>query len=150
MANTYTQMTVHMVFSTKRRLPFIQKEDFKKVHEYISGILNNIMCKPLIVGGVEDHVHLMFELGKNCSTSEVARIVKTNSSKWIKSLNACYYDFAWQDGYSSFSVSKSIREKVSNYIANQEEHHKQSTFESEYRQFLILHEIEFNDKYLFD
>lgn len=73
MANTYTQMTVHMVFSTKRRLPFIQKEDFKRVHEYISGIL-----------------------------------------------------------------------------ANQEEHHKQSTFESEYRQFLILHEIEFNDKYLFD
>ena len=150
MANTYTQLYIHMVFSTKYRSPILLKEDWGAMHQYLGGILTELKCIPITIGGVENHVHLLFRVDKMKSIVEVARVVKANSSKWIKSQRPRYADFIWQDGYSAFTVSKSLLRTVSKYIAHQEEHHQNCSFEQEYRQLLVLHDIEFSDEYLFD
>lgn len=150
MANTYTQLYIHMVFSTKRRIPFIRKEDYPRLHQYIMTVLDSKQCPGVVVGGVEDHVHLLFQLGKCVSIADVARYVKTSSSKWIKELDACYEGFAWQDGYAAFSVSKAVADKVKTYILNQEQHHKGEMFENEIRSFLEQQGIAFDEQYLFD
>lgn len=150
MANTYIQMFVHMVFSTKRRTPSIKKSDFAKLHQYMRTVLESKQCPVVMVGGVENHVHLLFQLGKGITISNAARFVKSNSSKWLKEIDKDYGSFAWQDGYSAFSVSKSVVPKVKRYIANQESHHSNQFYEDELKHFLDLQEIKYDDRYIFD
>lgn len=150
MANTYTQINIHAVFSIKNRENYLTKDFRSRLFEYISGILKNIDQFPLAVNGYKDHVHIFFEFNPSNSISDVMRIVKTNSSKWINESGFVKGKFSWQEGYGAFSYSRSQRNDVINYIIKQEEHHKKSTFKKEYIDLLKKFEIEFDNNYVFE
>lgn len=143
-------MNTHAVFSVKGRKSLLTNNFRDDLFKYITGILNNIDQFSLAVNGYQDHVHIFFELNPTTSLSDVIRIVKTNSSKWINKNRFVKGKFEWQEGYGAFSYSKSQRNRVIQYIINQEEHHAKKKFRHEYLNLLKKFEIEFNDHYIFE
>ncbi len=150
MANTYTQINIHAVFSVKGRENFLLTNFRPRVFEYLAGILRNIGQFPLTVNGYKDHVHLFFELQPTKSLSDIMEVVKANSSKWINEQNFVPGKFQWQKGFGGFSYSRSQRNDVIQYIVNQEQHHKQKSFREEYLLLLQKFEMEYNPDYLFE
>ncbi|HAG15346.1 MAG TPA: IS200/IS605 family transposase [Bacteroidales bacterium] len=150
MANTYTQMNVHAVFSVLGRENLLIDKLRPELFKYISGILKNSKQFPLAVNGYKDHVHIFFELHPTTSVSEVIQIVKTNSSKWINDNNILAEKFNWQSGYGAFTYMRSQRNDVINYIINQEKHHAKRSFKDEYIDLLRKFEIDYKDAYLFE
>ncbi len=150
MANTYTQLNMHVVFSVKGRENFLLNTFRDDLFKYISGILNKLEQYPLAVNGYKDHVHIFFEIQPTKSLSEIIRVVKSNSSKWINKENFIRGKFSWQEGYGGFSYSRSQRNNVIQYIIKQEEHHNKRTFREEYLELLKLFEIDFNDQFIFE
>jgi putative transposase len=150
MANTYTQINIHAIFSVKGRENIITNKFNEGLYKYITGILKNNGHFSLAVNGGKDHVHIFFELNPNQSIAELMRIVKTNSSKWINDRHFVNGHFNWQEGYGAFSYSRSQRNDVINYILNQEKHHQTRTFKEEYLKLLHDLEIEFDDHYVFE
>ena len=148
MPQSLSRILVHLVFSTKNREPLLVPEFRPRAFEYLGGALNNIHCPVIKVGGVADHVHMLFVLGRSMSVSEVVEEVKKQSSKWAKEhLGPGFY---WQNGYGAFSVSASNVEAVKAYIENQEHHHRAQTFQDEFRELLRRHEIEWDERYVWD
>ena len=113
-------------------------------------MLKNDGCPSLQVGGVEDHVHLLFALSRTRTVAQVVENLKTSSSKWLKTKSPALADFHWQNGYGAFSVGRSEVDTVIDYIRHQEEHHHTATFQEEYRRFLAEHEIEYDERYVWD
>ena len=150
MANTYIQLNIHVVFSVKGRENFLTNTFRSELFKYISGILNNYGQFSLAVNGYKDHVHLFFEMQPTKSLSDIVRVVKTNSSKWINENKFVPGKFSWQEGYGGFSYSRSQRNNVIQYIMKQEEHHKKKTFREEYLELLKLFEIDFDGHYVFE
>jgi putative transposase len=151
MPQSLAKILVHTVFSTKDRRPFLHDQTLREeLHRYLGGILMNLDCQPIIVGGVEDHVHLLCALSRTCNAAEMVKEVKRSSSLWIKTKSADLQNFAWQNGYGIFSVGFSQIESVREYIAGQDEHHRKVSFEDEFRQFLKRYEIEFDERYVWD
>lgn len=150
MANTYTQMNVHAVFSVKGRGNFISNNWSETLHRYIAGTLKKTNNFSLAVNGHRDHVHIFFELNPSTSVSEVLQNVKSKSSKWINLQRLASGKFEWQAGYGAFTYSRSQRKDVINYIINQKEHHGKRSFKDEYLELLQKNEIKYNDAYLFE
>jgi len=150
MANTCTSLHFHIVFSTKNREPLLRQEIEPRVWSYLGGIARENDIKPLMIGGIENHVHLLLGLPPTLPVSRAVQSIKGGSSVWIKDTLTGLSGFAWQDGYAAFTVSKSLVPEVAAYIQTQREHHRLKTFEEEYRTFLAKHEIPCNERYLFD
>jgi putative transposase len=149
MANTYTQIHIQCVIAVKFRQSLIRKEWKERLHKYITGIVHNNGHKMLAINSMPDHLHMFFGFRPNQSLSDLMRIVKGESSEWV---NVQRFDpsvFRWQEGYGAFSYSRSQIKVVTDYIMNQEEHHKKRTFLEEYEEFLKQFEIEYDDKYIF-
>lgn len=150
MANTYSSLFYHIVFSTKNRVRWIDVEIENRVWAYIGGIARKHKCTAIQVGGIEDHIHALVLSLPKYAPSEIGQFLKGESSKWIHEEFPKMSKFGWQDGYSAFSVSKSIVPRVVEYIKNQRQKHQGKTFEDEYLELLELHEIDVVDeKYLF-
>jgi putative transposase len=149
MSQSLAQIYVHLVFSTKDRLPCITGEIQERLHAYLAGTLNAIDCPALIVGGMPDHVHVLFRLSRTVLLSDAVKAVKVESSKWMKEVGGVP-TFAWQGGYGAFSVSASLVETVRQYILNQAVHHKSQTFKDEFRKLLERHQISYNETYVWD
>jgi len=151
MPQSLAKILVHTVFSTKDRRPFIRDKSLREeLHRYLGGILTNQDCQPLIVGGVEDHVHMLSTLARTCQVAEMVKEVKRGSSLWLKTKGPDLHDFAWQSGYGIFSIGYSQVEAVRHYIVGQEEHHRKVSFQDEFREFLKRYEIEFDERYVWD
>lgn len=150
MANTYTQINIHAVFSVKGRENIITRNFRDRLHEYITGIINNTNNYSLAVNGFKDHVHAFFELNPVNSVSNVLKDIKANSSKWINQNRFVLGRFSWQEGYGAFSYSRSQRDNVIKYIMEQERHHAGKTFRAEYLELLRKFEIPFEDNYVFE
>lgn len=150
MPQSLVKNLVHLVFSTKHRQPWLPKEHRAALFAYQSGILQQWDSPALLIGGVEDHVHLLLSLSKNHALAKVVEEVKKGSSKWMKSDGPRNSEFCWQAGYAAFSVSQSNAEAVRDYIANQEEQHRKTTFQDELRALLRRHEEEFDERYVWD
>ena len=116
----------------------------------MGGILTNLECQPLIVGGVEDHVHWLCALARTRPPAEVIKEVKRGSSLWIKEREPTLADFAWQNGYGMFSIGFSQVEAVRGYIGGQEQHHGRISFADEFRALLLRYEIAFDERYVWD
>ncbi len=150
MANTYSSIFYHIIFSTKNRQQWIDLEIENRVWAYIGGIARKHKCTAIQIGGIEDHIHALVLSPPKFAPSEIAQFLKGESSKWIHEEFPKLQKFGWQDGYSAFSVSKSIVPRVVEYIKNQRRKHQGKTFEEEYLELLELHEVEIVDeKYLF-
>ena len=151
MAQSLARLWTHLIFSTKDRFPFLSDKVLRlEMHAYLAEILRKHNCETLIVGGVEDHVHSLFALSRTHAIASVVKEVKRTSSGWIKEASLNMSKFHWQGGYAAFSVSQSNLAEVIRYIENQEGHHKRITFRDEYRAFLNAHEIEFDERYVWD
>ena len=122
----------------------------EEVHRYLGGILANLDCQPVIVGGVEDHVHLLSALSRTCEVAELVKEVKRGSSLWLKTKGTDLQDFAWQNGYGVFSIGFSQLGQVREYILGQEEHHRKTSFQDEFRLLLKRYEIPFDERYVWD
>lgn len=149
MPNTYTQLHIQFVFAVKNRAALIQKEWKDELHKYITGIFQANDHKMLQINSMPDHIHILIGMRPTQSISKLIQNVKTESSKWIKEKKFCKSVFAWQEVYGAFSYSKSHVSNVVRYIQNQEQHHQRHTFLAEYKQFLKIFEIEYDERYLF-
>ena len=149
MANTYTQLHIQFIFAVKYRAALISKEWKDELHKYITGIFQENKHKMLQINSMPDHIHILIGMRPTQSISALIQNVKTESSKWIKEKKFCKQPFAWQEGYGAFSYSKSHLPDVIRYIQNQEVHHKKETFLDEYRHFLKVFEIEYDEQYIF-
>lgn len=150
MAGTFSQIYIQYVFAVKGRQNLLQKPWCDEVFKYMSGIIKGKDHKPIIVNGIEDHVHLFVGLKPAMSISDLVRDIKNNSSNFINDQKFIKGKFSWQEGYGAFSYGHSQIDTVYQYIANQEEHHKKRTFKEEYIDLLQKFEVEYNEKYLFD
>ncbi len=150
MPGTYSQILLHAVFSTKERRPWIDANVADRLYPYIGGVVRTEKGSLYSIGGTTDHIHLYFRWRTDRAVADLMRAVKAGSSKWVHENYPKLGAFAWQEGYGVFSVSKSQEETVKNYIAGQAEHHKQFDFKTELLRLLRAHEIEFDERYVFD
>ena len=151
MPQSLARVVLHMVFSTKHRAAFLKNADLRpRLHAYMAGVLQNIGCEPILINGVEDHVHILCNLSRTMTIARLVEEVKTDPSKWMKQQGPHFADFHWQGGYSAFSVSQSNVEAVRAYIAGQEEHHRKMSFQDELRALCRKHGLEIDEKYVWD
>ena len=150
MPQSLARLHIHLVFSTKNRETLIDDLVRDSLHRYMASVLQNLGCAPVLINSVEDHAHLLFDLARTVSISQVVEEVKKSSSKWIKTQGQEFAGFAWQAGYGAFAVSESNVGTVRTYIANQREHHRTKTFQEEYRAFLERHNVTFDERYVWD
>jgi len=147
MSSTHVSLHTHLVFSTKDRVPSIHAEVRERVHAYLGGVVRGLNGVPLEIGGTADHVHLLVGLKATHCIADVLRVGKGDSSRWIHD-ELRMPKFEWQEGYGAFAVSASNVAAVREYVRNQEQHHRKRSFQDEYREFLLKHEIEFDERYL--
>ncbi len=150
MPGTFHNLKFHLVFSTKRREPWLTETVRPRVHDYLGGIIRGERGKVLEIDGIADHVHILFGWRTDEAISTLVRNLKANSSRWIHETFPALTGFAWQEGYSIFAVSQSQVDKVRGYIQRQEEHHHTKPFRDELLEFLRSHEVEFDERYVFD
>ena len=151
MPQSLSKIYVHLVFSTKGRTETLPTKHLSEVHSYVAQILNNTKCPALCVGGIANHIHILFVLNKTMALSDIVGQIKSCTTRWInqKDANPLHY-FCWQDGYGAFSVSQSQVPAVINYIQRQEEHHRKYTFQDEFRRFCQLYDAPIDERYAWD
>jgi REP element-mobilizing transposase RayT len=147
MSSTYLSLHFHLVFSTKDRAPFIKDKWISQLHEYLGGTVTGLGGFPQGAGGVADHVHLLVGLKATHCLADFMRELKKASSVWVHEVIGDA-DFAWQEGYSAFTVSPTARGAVKHYIANQAEHHRVKSYREELIEMLHRAEVEFDERYL--
>jgi putative transposase len=150
MPQSVTKLYLHIVFSTKNHEPRLKDTISKELYSYLGGILNNIECLPIKIGGYSDHIHILCRMSKKITVIKLLEEIKKSSSKWIKTKGNEFANFYWQDGYGAFTVSPSEVDKVILYIENQEEHHRQKKFKDEYIELLKTNNTEYDERYLWD
>jgi putative transposase len=146
--STYTQIIYQIIFSTKHREPLMIKKSRDELFKYIWGIIKNKKCHLYRINGVEDHLHIVTHLHPSVSLASLVKDIKVASSLHIKEQNLFEGFIGWQDGYGAFTYTVKEKDRLIEYVKNQEEHHKIKTFKEEYRELLLEHEIEFDEKYL--
>jgi len=149
MANTYTQIHIHAVFTVQNRECIIGNRWNEELYKYITGTIQNYNHKLLSINGMPDHIHVLFGMRPTQSLSDLLQDIKGNSSKWINERRFTRGKFSWQEGFAAFSYSKSQLPQVIQYIENQKEHHKKKTFLEEYKELLEAFEIEYDERYIF-
>jgi putative transposase len=151
MPQSLANVLLHVVFSTKNRAPFLQDPVIREeMNGYVVGTLKAIECPSLIVRTVDDHLHCLCQLSRTMSIAKLVEEMKVESSSWAKRQAQALRDFHWQAGYGAFSVSQSNVGQVSTYVANQEEHHRKMAYQDELRILLTRHEIEFDERYVWE
>jgi putative transposase len=150
MPHTATNLLVHFIFSTEQRCALIKPDFEKDLHAYLGGIIRQIGGTALCVNGTRDHVHLLVRVPATRSVADVARLVKTNSSRWVHGRWPEKRGFGWQTGYGAFTVSESGVDAVRDYISNQQEHHRIRSFQEEFLVFLKKNGIAVDERYLWD
>ena len=150
MAQSLARILVHMVFSTRNRVPLIGPGIEPELHSYLATALRSCESPALMVGGAEDHVHILCSLSRNRSVSQVLKEVKEDSSKWIKTKSDQLATFYWQGGYGAFSIGESGVPAVTQYITNQKQHHRKVSFQDELRALLRKYNVKFDERYLWD
>ena len=151
MPQSHAQVWLHIVFSTKDRRPFLQRDEFRtQMFKMLAHHVKESGCVSASVGGHIDHVHLLVGLSRTLTIAKLIENVKTETSKWAKKSDGGTDLFQWQAGYGAFSVSQSLTEAVDQYIRNQEEHHRKASFQDEYRRICEKHGIEIDERYVWD
>ena len=151
MAQSLTRIYLHIIFSTKQRQPYLKDKELReRTFGYLAGTCKNLKSPAVITGGLEDHIHILCRLSKTISVADLIRELKRHSSKWIKTKAKNLSMFQWQLGYGTFSVSPSHVEALKKYIANQKEHHRQETFQDEFRRICKKYGVEIDERYVWD
>jgi REP-associated tyrosine transposase len=150
MAQSLSNVLIHLVFSTKNRRPWINVEIEDELFKYIAGICREVGCPAHKIGANDDHIHIACSVGRTIAISKLVEDIKTGSSKWIKTKGDRYDGFSWQNGYGAFSIGQSQLDDLCRYIGNQREHHRRISFQEEFRELLLRYEIEYDERYVWD
>ncbi len=150
MGHSFTSSLVHCTFSTKGRRRSITMDLQERLWPFMGGIARKNEIKALVIGGVEDHSHLLLALPSTMAIAKAIQLIKGGSSKWVHDSMPERGDFAWQEGYGAFSIGIAQVEDTIAYIQNQAEHHRKRTFQEEFLAFLKKHEMEFDERYIWD
>ena len=150
MPQSLSLVVVHVIFSTKERIPLLTNALRPRLHAYLATVARTAGCECYRAGGVADHVHLAIRLSRTLTTADLVETLKTSSSKWLKTQSAETAGFSWQRGYGCFSISPPDVEKLCAYIDGQEEHHRTRTFQEEFRTFLEKYRVEYDEVYVWD
>ena len=151
MPQSLSAVYIHQVFSTKERRPWLRDRPTREaLHAFLGSASKQLDCPSLLVGGVEDHVHLLARFGRTITQADWVKELKRVSNLWLKGRGPDFADFEWQGGYADFSVSPSNLERVKEYIAGHAEHHKKKGFQEELRALLRKHNLEWDERYLWD
>ncbi|MFH0734847.1 MAG: IS200/IS605 family transposase [bacterium] len=148
MSNTYTQLFVHIVFSSKHREKVLTRDIREQIFKYITGVIEKRNQKLYIIGGYLDHIHIFLSLSPTIQIDALVRDIKQSSSKFINDNKLTDGIFRWQEGYGAFSNSVKDIDRVITYIKHQEEHHAKKTFIDEYVSFLNVNKIDYDEKYI--
>ena len=148
MSQSLSKLYVHLIFHIKNSLLPIKTEDKNDLYAYMGSIIKDNASIPILINGTSDHIHILCVMSKNIALAKLIEEIKRHSSRWIKTRNSYYKQFAWQGGYAGFSVSQSLHDKTKEYIKSQEEHHKKMTFQEELIAFLKEYGIEYDERYL--
>ena len=150
MANTYTQLYIHIIFAVKGRESLIPKQHKEALHQYITRIITRKKQTVIQINSMPDHVHILVGITPDIAISDLVRAIKASSSKWINQKRWFVGRFEWQTGFGAFSYAHSHLDAVVHYIKNQEKHHSHQTFREEYLEFLRRFDVPYNPKYIFD
>lgn len=150
MANTYTQIYLHIVFAVEHRQNLIPKQHKAELHQYITGIITNKKHKLIQINSMPDHIHILVGVNPMVAISDLVRDIKANSSRFINNRQWIVGRFSWQEGFAAFSYSHSQLGNVANYIRNQEKHHSKKSFREEYIEILKRFNVDFDERYIFD
>lgn len=150
MPQSFARVLVHLVFSTKHRKDWLHGGIRPGLHAYLSGILMNHNCPAIIVGGTENHVHILLGLARTVRVADLVSALKTGSTKWLKERAGEFDGFHWQNGYGVFSVGGGDLQALATYIARQKDHHRNRTFEEEYRRILQRNGLKGDERYMWD
>ena len=150
MSQSLVKNYIHIVFSTKHRQPLILPTFEDELYKYLGGICRNLECVPIAVGGYVDPVHILCLLSKKISAVHLIKELKTSSSKWFKSKDVRLLNFYWQGGYGAFSVDARGVDRVHSYIVDQYDHHRAKSYQEEFRTLLDEHEIQFDERFVWD
>lgn len=148
MANTYTQIYLHIVFAVQNRISLIHPQWKNDLYKYITGIIQNNGHKLIAINGVSNHLHIAVGYKPNQLIPDLLQDIKASSSKWINEKRFIKGKFNWQAGYGAFSFSHSQIDAVVKYLNNQEQHHKKKTFREEYMEMLEKYNVQFDEKYI--
>ena len=148
MPQSLGKVLVHVVFSTKHRLPTVDDAVRGGMHAYLAGSVNGIACRAIRIGGTADHVHALASLGRTVSVAELVHVMKGGSSRWMS--RGGHEGFAWQAGYAVFSIGQSQVGVVARYVARQKEHHRRRTFQDELRLLLNRYGVAYDERYIWD
>jgi len=150
MADTYTKIYVHVIFTVQGRQNLISKQHKDELYKYITGIIQNKKQKVIAINGMPDHIHILIGIKPDIALSDLVRDVKANASSFINEKRWIMGKFNWQEGFGAFSYSHSQLDSVANYIRNQEKHHSRKTFREEYLELLKKFDVDYDPKYIFD
>lgn len=150
MPQSLAQILVHIVFSTKNREPILPDDIRAELHAYIGGIVHRHAGTLIGAGSVSDHIHLLVVHPRTCAPADLFQEIKTGTTKWLKTKRPQFARFHWQSGYGIFSVSPSHRAAVERYLASQAQHHREVSFQEEYRRILAKYGVEFDERYVWD
>jgi len=150
MPSSHHGLLIHVIFSTKLRRPLLADDWRDELFAYMGGTIKEHKGIILASGGIEDHVHLLTKIHPSYAIAKTIQLIKANASRWINQQRKISAKFEWQRGYGAFTVSQSMSPAVKRYIANQREHHRRQSFQEEYLEFLRRHNVEFDERYVFD
>ena len=150
MPQSFCQIYVHIIFSTKDRWKWLSADIRPRVYAYLATLARNMGCPYIVVGGTDNHIHIVLDTGKANKPVDILARVKKESSKFVKTLGLKYRHFYWQNGYGMFSVSPASVQDVVCYIENQEQHHRTVSFKDEFRSFLDEYGLKYDERYLWD
>ena len=150
MPNTYTQIYIQAIFSPYNRDCMIEPNWEEELYKYITTIIQNNGHKLIAINGTYDHIHILIGLKPHQSLSNLIQKIKTSTTNWINRTNLIKTHFSWQEGFGAFSYGHSQLNDIAQYIMNQKQHHRKSSFKEEYLTFLKKFNIEFKKQYLFD
>jgi putative transposase len=148
MSQSLSCVLLHVVFSTKDRAPVLDSSVRPALNGFLAGVARKSGCECFRVGGVADHVHLAIRVSRTLTTAQLVEALKTSSSIWLKLQSSTLKSFAWQSGYGAFSIGPAALERLTQYIDNQEEHHRKSTFQDEYRRLLERYGVAYDERYV--
>jgi REP element-mobilizing transposase RayT len=150
MAQSLAFLLVHVIFSTKERVPILDASVRPALYAYLATVARNAECDCYRIGGTADHVHIAIRVSRKTNVAKMVELMKSSSSKWLKTQSPELAKFAWQRGYGAFSVGPADLKALIHYIDGQEAHHKRRSFQEEFRAFLKKYGIECDERYLWD
>ncbi len=150
MPQSLSQVILHLAFSTKDRHRTLDDGIRDRTHAFLATLCRDRACEAYRVGGTDDHIHAICRLSRCVTIAKLVEDMKRESSKWIKTLGADYADFHWQRGYGAFSLSRSHLDRAIAYVSNQAEHHREVSFQDEFRELLRRYGIDFDERYVWD